>query len=271
MTDTTDEPYTPLAQIKICSNLSDDGQSCNECPLMTVLPSSFFFMGAAKNEQFSLLSEQPRHEVWLTKPFAVGKFEVTFDEWAACVIDGGCGGKTPFDEGWGRDDRPVINVSWADAQLYVAWLRRKTKLGYRLMSQAEWEYAVRAGTTGPYPWSPDEDAQFANYFGKMGADIWKQTAPVASLQPNKFGLHNLNGNVWEWVQDCWHETYDGAPSDGTPWEYPNCSQHVVRGGAWSYIPGKMRSSARYRSPFNYRSDNLGFRVALSIEPLTASD
>ena len=194
--------------------------------------------------------EKPQHRVQITKPFAVGKYEVTFDEWDACVKSGGCNGYKPSDEGWGRGRRPVINVSWDDAQAYVAWLSKKTGQPYRLLSEAEWEYAARAGTTTRYSWGDDITPEKANYHG---SNVGK-TTEVGSYPANPWGLHDMNGNVGEWVEDCWNESYEGAPSDGSAWTSGDCSRRVLRGGSWGDGPVNLRSAYRY-------GDNTDFRNA----------
>ena len=154
--------------------------------------------------------EGPQHEVRIAKPFAVGRFQVTFDEWDACVAARGCKHR-PKDEGWGRGKRPVINVSWEDAQAYVAWLSKKTGHQYRLLSEAEWEHAARAGTATRYPWGDEPGSNRANFDGSGSKWSGKQTAPVGSFEPNAFGLHDVIGNVLEWVQDCWNDGFRALP------------------------------------------------------------
>ena len=161
--------------------------------------------------------------VRVSEPFAVGVYEVTFAEWDACVRDGGCGGHRPDDKGWGRGTRPVIDVSWKDAQAYAGWLSRETGEQYRLLSESEWEYVARSGTTTPYNTGEAITTNQAQYEGK-------QTLPVGSFSANAFGLHDVHGNVQEWTQDCWNDSYAGAPTDGSAWESGNCSLRVVRGG-----------------------------------------
>ena len=155
---------------------------------------------------------------------------MTFDEWDACVADGGCNGYQPSDEGWGRGRRPVINVSWDDAKAYVAWLSNKTGKTYRLLSEAEREYVTRAGTTTPFWWGSSISTSQANYDGTntygsgVKGEFRHETLPVDSFQPNPWGLYQVHGNVWEWVEDCYHESYAGAPSDGSAWTFEDCSR-----------------------------------------------
>jgi formylglycine-generating enzyme required for sulfatase activity len=158
----------------------------------------------------------------------------------------------------------VINVSWDDAQGYVAWLAKKTGKPYRLLSEAEWEYAARAGTATPYPWGDEPGTNRANFKGAGSQWSGKQTAPVGSFEPNKFGLHDMIGNVWEWVQDCGNESYKGAPADGRAWESGDCGLRVARGGSWLNLPEGARAAGRYWDPPGLRSILLGFRVARTL-------
>ena len=210
--------------------------------------------------------EGPRHFVIIGSSFAVGVFEVTFAEWNACVSDGGCGGYRPDDEGWGRGRRPVINVSWDDAQSYVAWLSRETGEAYRLLSESEWEYAARGGTQTRYWWGDDIGRNRANCDGCGSRWDDESTAPVGSFAANAFGLHDVHGNVWEWVQDCWNDSYVGAPGDGSAWESVNCSLRVLRGGSWDDFPGGLRAAIRNRIVTGSRSNDAGFRVARTFTP-----
>ena len=182
-------------------------------------------------------------QVAIAKPFAVSKFELTFAEWDACVAHGDC---VPHvsDSGWGRGRQPVINVSWDDAQSYVAWLSRITGKEYRLLSEAEYEYAARAGTQTAYPWGDDIGKNNANCDGCGSQWDNKQTAPVGSFAANGFGLYDTVGNVWEWTEDCHHNNYNGAPVDGTAWTGDDCSSRVVRGGSWLYGPPDLRAAFR---------------------------
>ena len=188
-------------------------RDCDVCPEMVVVPAGEFMMGSPPSEEGRGDDEGPVHRVTISEPFAVGVYEVTFEEWDACVSGGGCGGYRP--EGWGRSSRPVINVSWDDAQAYVAWLSGKTGEAYRLLSESEWEYAARAGTTTRYHWGDDVGRNRANCVDDYCGDSWEFTAPVGSFGANGFGLHDILGNVREWVEDCWNGSYAGAPSDGS--------------------------------------------------------
>ena len=179
-----------------------------------------------------------RYTVSQCRPFHLGKYEVTFAQWDACVEDGGCGGYSPSDEGWGREDRLVVNVSWDDAQSLISWLNRKKGANYRLPTEAKWEYAARAGSTTKYSWGNDIGDNRANC-GSDCADSYPSTAttPVGSFPANAWGLHDMHGNVGEWVQDCWNESYEGAPTDGSAWESGDCDYRVVRGGSWGNSAG----------------------------------
>jgi len=199
--------------------------------------------------------------VTIAKPFAVGKFEVTFEEWDACVAQGGCSHR-PDDEDWGRGRQPVMNVNWDDAQQYAAWLSRKTGKPYRLLSEAEWEYAAQAGSRR------EQEAQAgANQANCVGCGSrWddKQTAPVGSFAANAFGLHDMFGNVYEWTADCWNESHAGAASDGSARMTGDCSHRVRRGGSWASIPGVTGSAYRYEGYTGFRDVRLGFRVARTL-------
>ena len=189
--------------------------------------------------------------------FRLGKYEVTFAQWDACVSDGGCD-----DNGDGRGNQPVIYVSWDDVQSFIDWLNNKTGGNYRLPTEAEWEYAARAGTTTKYSWGNDIGSNRANCYNDECGDSWDYTAPVGSFPANPWGLHDMHGNVWEWVQDCLNYDYVGAPTDGSAWTSGNCSQRVVRGGAWGDDAWNLRSASRGRGGRTGRFDGSnGFRLA----------
>jgi formylglycine-generating enzyme required for sulfatase activity len=230
---------------------------------MVVVPARSFIMGSPETEAGRSRYEGPQHRVIFAKPFAVGKYELTFDEWDACVADGGCKHK-PGDEGWGRGRRPVIKVSWDDARAYVAWLAKKTGKGYRLLSEAEWEYAARAGSTTAYPWGQEPGTNRANFSGSGSQWSGEQTAPVGRFKANAFGLFDMIGNVWEWTQDCWNDSYAGAPKDGSAWLKGDCGRRVVRGGSWVYGPENARAAFRFRDGPGGRYSFLGFRLARTL-------
>ncbi len=242
-------------------------KECADCPEMVVVPAGSFTMGSPKSEPGRSSDEGPQHKVTIARQFAVGRFEVTFDEWDACAADGGCDGYEPSDEGWGRGRRPVINVSWDDANAYVAWLAKKTGKPYRLLSGSEYEYATRAGTRTAYPWGNAVGKNNANCHACGSQWDARQTAPVGSFPANKFGLYDMVGNVREWTEDCYHDTYSGAPADGSAWiKGANCYERVVRGGSWLIAPAFLRSASRYWFNADYRLDYLGFRVARALAP-----
>ncbi len=235
-------------------------KDCPNCPEMLVVPAGSFSMGWPEREYRSCLGGT-QHNVTIPKPFAVGRFAVTFAEWDACVAEGGCGGYKPSDEGWGRDDRPVINVSWDDAQAYVTWLSKKTGKTYRLLSEAEFEYAARAGTTTRFWWGDSFSEGQANSYGS-------KTVPVKSFQPNPWGLYQVHGNVYTWTADCWVETYNDAPADGSARTTGDCSVRSLRGGSWSG-PGSSQLlcvASRYRNVTSSRFNGLGFRLARTLNP-----
>ena len=240
-------------------------RDCADCPEMVVVPQGSYMMGSPLDEPGRWNDEGPRHRVRIVRPFAVGRYEVTFDEWDACRRAGGCT-HTPNDEGWGRGTRPAIHVSWKDAQEYVGWLSKKTGRTYRLLSESEWEYAARARTDSPYYWGAEAGQGQANC-GRCGGR-WgdAQTAPAGSFPPNEFGLFDMSGNVWEWVEDCGHRDYAGAPSDGSAWLKPgDCRLRMLRGGAWDDAVARVRSAIRYWELAGTRRDVIGFRVARPLD------
>ncbi len=246
-------------------------RDCPDCPEMVVVPAGSFRMGCLSNDSDCDDDEFPVHDVRIPQPFALGKFEVTFAEWDACVSAGGCDGYEPDDGGYHRgrvrDATPVINVSWDDAQAYVTWLSEATDATYRLPSEAEWEYAARAGTITKYPWGDEMSPGSANCDPDDCNDEWRNTSPVGSFPANPFGLHDMHGNVWEWVEDCWNDSYAGAPSDSSARLSGDCSQSVRRGGSWLNGPGGLRSSTRGGSASGQRdADGRGFRVARTLDP-----
>jgi formylglycine-generating enzyme required for sulfatase activity len=239
-------------------------KECDKCPEMIVVPAGSFTMGSSENEMG--LDESPQHSVTIARQFAVGRFAVTFDEWDACAADGGCNSYKPSDQGWGRGNRPVINVSWDDANTYVAWLSRKIGKPYRLLSEAEFEYAARAGTQTAYPWGNVIGNGNANCSGCGSQWKGEQTAPVGSFAANAFGLYDMTGNVFQWVQDCFHENYTGAPTNGSAWTSGDCARRVLRGGSWVSNPLSLRSASRYGDPSVNRINYLGFRVGRTLTP-----
>jgi formylglycine-generating enzyme required for sulfatase activity len=234
---------------------NDAFRECGSCPEMVVVQTGEFMMGSSNGDE----DERPVHKVTMSRPFALSKFEVTFDQWDACVALGGCVHQ-PGDQGWGRGSRPVINVSWYDAQQYVAWLSKYTGKTYRLLSEAEWEYTARAGNNRSYPWGDAIGNGNANCGGCGSQWDNKQTAPVGSFAANGFGLHDMHGNVWEWVEDCYEGSYDRAPTDGSARSDGECDLRVLRGGSWDFGPQFLRSALRLRDATESRRANVGFRV-----------
>ena len=247
-------------------------KDCQICPEVIVIPAGSFLRGSPASEESRKDAEGPQREVTLSQPLAVGVYEVTFAEWDACVGDGGCRDHLPEDEGWQRGRQPVINVSWEDAQAYVKWLSEETGQPYRLLSEAEWEYVARAGTQTPFHTGGTITPTQANYYSKYiygGGRIGQyraQPVSVGEFPPNAFGLYDVHGNVWEWVQDCWNASYSGAPQDGRAWETGDCSRRVARGGSWYYAPDILRSASRERYAIDSRTNTGGFRVARTIPP-----
>ena len=228
-------------------------RDCAECPEMALIPAGTFMMGS---EQFPF--EGPVHRVHITKPFYIGRREVTFDEWDACVDDGGCEYR-PDDRGIGRGMRPVTDVNWDDAGAYVAWLSRKTGRRYRLPSESEWEYAARAGTTTLYPWGRTVEANRANCVG-CTREAPDRTIDTGSYPPNAYGLFDMAGNAAEWVEDCWTDSYRGAPADGSARTRPQCRERVLRGGSFKSDARYLRSAARFKYDADVRYYANGFRV-----------
>lgn len=263
-------PRPPSGEAREPALLSD----CEQCPDMAVIEPGSFRMGAEGQRRGFLvrlgLMQSRRREVTIDYAFAVSRSEISFDQWDACVADGGCGGHVPQDEGWGRADRPVIHVSWEDAQAYAAWLSQKTGARYRLLSAAEWEYAARAGADGAYAWGERPDRDMMNFGGPDcppctgetgGRDVWLETAPVAQFPANAFGLYDMSGNVYEWVEDC-HTLVGEAPDNGAAVTAADpCEARVIRGGAWYSDPGRVRVDyVAYNVPTK-RDRVIGFRVA----------
>jgi formylglycine-generating enzyme required for sulfatase activity len=219
------------------------------CPELVVIQSGKFMMG---------YEEEGQHGVRIGHRFAVGRYPVTFEEYDRFAT--GTGRQRPDDGNWGRGRRPVIYVSWGDAQAYVTWLSKETGQTYRLPSEAEWEYACRAGTTTRYSWGDDPPTpEQANFGGNVS-----KTSEVGAYPSNPWGLCDMHGNVWEWVEDCWNESYTGAPSNGSAWTSGDCGSRVLRGGSWYNDPGGLRSAFRYRYFAVSRDFDVGFRVARTL-------
>lgn len=281
-------PDAPLSPGKIF-------RDCPDCPEMVVVPAGQFMMGSPETETGHASSESPQHRVQIAKAFAVGKYEVTVKEYEEFVTStggvadrGGCEVWTAYGHRFESDrsyktpsfsqlqTNPVVCVSWQAATTYTNWLTTKTAKKYRLLSEAEWEYAARAGSAAPYFFGDDEAklCSYGNGADRTSAFLWGnhlcsdsvgvQTAAVGAYQPNAFGLYDMVGNVWEWVQDCMHPIYDIAPTDGSAWMTGDCKQLVVRGGSWDNAPKDLRSATRGAHPLQAK-DNIGFRVAREID------
>jgi formylglycine-generating enzyme required for sulfatase activity len=248
-------------------------KDCDECPEMLPIPPGTFIMGELGRRKYllSLLGRDvgARRVVSVTRPPAFARYEVTFAQWEACVADGGCGGYVPKDEGFGRDQRPVINVSWNHAQLYASWLSEKTGHRYRLPSEAEWEYVARAGTKSWFPWGRFARRDYANYgshpcppcAGAVGGrDKWINTAPVGQFPPNRFGIHDTSGNVYEWTEDCHDNNLPNTAVDSSPVVTESCNVRSMRGGTWYSNPERVTSSYRAYNPPHWHDHVIGFRV-----------
>jgi formylglycine-generating enzyme required for sulfatase activity len=261
---------SPVFHPKLGQIFSD----CPGCPSMVVVPAGSFVMGSPETEVGRRKYEGPQRTVTIGSPFAVGRFEVTSDEWGACVADGGCDRDVPK-EGYSSygdtSKKPMVNVTWGDAQAYVSWLTRKTGQPYRLLSEAEWEYAARAGTTTPFSFGSTistSQANYNNYYtygtGVKGEYRPKETTEVGSFPPNAWRLYEMHGNASEWTQDCWNKNYRRAPNDGSAWTTGDCSMRVIRGGMWDSDPELIRSAHRGYSGASDRIRSIAFRVARTI-------
>ncbi|UAK25357.1 formylglycine-generating enzyme family protein [Sphingomonas nostoxanthinifaciens] len=264
---------------------------CPDCPEMVVIPAGHVAMGSPPDEPGHKPDEEPQTNV-AVRSIAVGRFAVTRAQWRVFVEasshpDGlGCaysGLANGAEASWRKlgfaqtDHDPVVCISWAEAQDYVRWLSARTGRPYRLLTEAEWEYAARAGTTTAFPWGAAASHDFANYGADecctpatAGRDRWLNTAPVGSFPPNGFGLSDMIGNVWQWVQDCYVDTLAGRPVDAAAVDAPDCRFRVARGGTWGDPPALIRSAARNYAPpprrpiADYRSSGFGLRVASDV-------
>ena len=235
-------------------------RDCPTCPDMVVIPKGSFIMGESGYSR-----RMPLHKVTIAYTFAVGRYDVTFDEWDACAADGGCGNYRPKDHRWGRGRQPVIYVSWDNARAYAEWLGKKTGKPYRLLSEAEFEYVDRAGTTTAFWWGDDGGGGHANC-STCGAE-WgrRRPSPVGSFKPNAFGVYDTAGNLTEWVEDRWNATYDGAPTDGSAWEAGDNLRRVMRSGSWYNDADDQHSSFRNANSPRVRNGKIGFRVAVTLQ------
>ncbi len=296
---------------------AEKGQSfrdCPQCPEMVVVPAGSFLMGSPNFEigkpEYSTNrgerhpcrgakpvpidcheeDEGPQHRVSIPKPYAIGKFTVTFDEWDACTAGGGCkpDKPRPEDRGWGRGRQPVIYISWSDVKAYLRWLSKKTGHTYRLPSEAEWEYAARAGTMTPFWWGDWATTKLANFrhdsekpnpdrtvggYLKVFTDepdgvFRDKTLPVDEFKPNPWGLHQVHGNVWEWTEDCYHKDYKDKPVElnktGGAWKVGDCFFRMLRGGSYDTWRHTIRAASRTNGKFDRGRDEWGFRVVREL-------
>jgi len=241
--------------------VSEAAQGQPEMPDMIPIPLGAFRMGSPDAEAGHEDNEYPTRQVVIVRPFLLGRHPVTFRQWDAFAASTGRP-RIP-DEGWGREDRPVINVSWNDAQGYIAWLREVSGRPFRLPSEAEWEHAARAGTATAYHWGDVAGPEHARFFDPDLAAP-PGTARVGGHPPNGFGVHDMLGNVWEWVEDCWNEFYIGAPCDGSPWMAGDCGRRVLRGGSWQDVARQIRCASRNRNGLDFRCNDYGFRIACDL-------
>jgi formylglycine-generating enzyme required for sulfatase activity len=263
----------PLSAAEECGLTPKDVfRECADCPEMVVVPAGSFTMGSREGD------ESPQHAVTIAAPFAVGRLHVMVRQFAAYVNETGSSSKHWQNPGYAQDGtHPVVDVTWHEAKAYVDWLAAKTGKPYRLLSEAEWEYAARGRTSpGTYPrfWFGDDEKELCRYgnfrdqaYGEASAacnDGYNRTSPAGHYQPNAFGLYDMLGNAWQWTVDCWHDNYDDAPADGSAWTAGNCMRHVLRGGGWNDGPGFLRVAKRRMGTTN--NQDFSFRVARTLTP-----
>jgi formylglycine-generating enzyme required for sulfatase activity len=250
---TADEKPAPLP-----ASAKGEIKDCPTCPVLIGIQAGSFTMGSNSSDP----SEKPAHPVALRKPFAIGKYEVTVDQWNACAASGAC---PRTGENNRPGNTPVRDVSWDEAQVYLKWLGAAGGQVYRLPTEAEWEFAARGGSTTRYWWGDQMQKGKANC--KDCGEPWQDSgpAPVGSFAPNQFGLHDMNGSVWEWVQDCWHNSYKGAPTDGHAWEESNCRVRVIRGASWRDGASYMPTTTRFKYDAAVRQSQNGFRIARDVK------
>ena len=294
----------PLSSAEECAlKPKDIFKECDKCPEMVVVPPGSFTMGSPASEKSRTYDEGPQHEVTIGKAFAVGKFHVTVEQFAAFVDETGydAGSKCTtfwngkFEERQGRSWRnpgfaqggvhPAVCLNWNDAKNYVAWLARKTGKAYRLLTEAEWEYAARARTQpGAYPryWFGNDEKDLCRY-GNVFDQTWKKlratkqpmapcrdgyayTSPVGSFAANNFGLYDMLGNADQWTEDCYNDSYVGAPTDGSAWTSGDCSRRVFHGGSWIHSPDYLRAASRFGLLTSVQFDGQGLRVGRTLTP-----
>jgi formylglycine-generating enzyme required for sulfatase activity len=254
------DPYVLKPEVERALKPLQSFRECAKvCPEMVVLPAGEFMMGSPATESGHAPREGPQHKVTIARPFAVSKFDVTIADWDACASVHGF--IAAPDRNFAQDTQPVTDINWNDAQEYVAWLSKMTGQRYRLLTEAEWEFAYRAGTTSAYYWGNEigKGNASANVTGDRSG-----TFPVGSFKPNAFGLYDMAGNVWQWVQDCYHGDYNGAPTDGSEWTGGDCTKRVTRGGTTNQGAQSMRAATRGGDGVQIRYFNLGFRVARTL-------
>lgn len=250
---------SPAPAVKTAASATGEIKDCATCPALVSLPGGTFEMGSNSDDP----AERPAHKVSIGRPFAIGKYEVTIEQWNACADANGC---PHVDiEGNAAKSAPMRNLSWDDTQAYVKWLTKATGKTYRLPAEAEWEYAARGGTTTNYWWGNEMRKGYADC--KDCGEPWRKDSPVnvGSFTPNPFGLFDMNGSVWEWVGDCWHSTYKGAPADGRVWDEAGCPVRVIRGGSWPDGAAYMQSSTRFKYSASVRQSQNGMRVARDMK------
>ncbi|WP_144139879.1 SUMF1/EgtB/PvdO family nonheme iron enzyme [Paraburkholderia sp. BCC1884] len=239
--------------------VAGESRDCPTCPVMIAVAAGAFSMGTNTDDP----SEKPVHRVTIASSFAIGKYPVTVEQWNACVAASACQKLTP--ESNTNKAAPARDLSWDDAQQYVKWLAKTTGKPYRLPTEAEWEYADRGGTTTTYWWGDQMRKGSANC--KDCGDPWHKEGPetVGSFAPNPLGLYDMNGGVWEWTADCWHNSYQGAPADGIAWDSPGCEMRVIRGGSWREAGNYMLSATRFKYSAGVRQSQDGLRVAKDLK------
>jgi formylglycine-generating enzyme required for sulfatase activity len=261
------QPLTP--EVEQTLNPGDSFKECDTCPEMVVVPKGSFTMGTPANEPDRQSGEDPQHRVTIAQSFAVGRFAISFDEWDACLADGGCDGFKGSEGGFGRGRLPAAGITFAAAKSYLTWISRKVGRTYRLPSESEREYFTRAGTTTPFWFGSTVSAKQANYLPTGSYHVAsnldnRSRGPVLvdSFAPNKFGLYQVHGNAREWTEDCYNKRYTlDAPADGSPWLDGNCTKRMVRGGYWLDLPDNIRSGARNGSDEDAGN---GFRVVRTL-------
>ncbi|QSN63849.1 SUMF1/EgtB/PvdO family nonheme iron enzyme [Caballeronia sp. M1242] len=260
------KPASPVASAKpmaptntTAKPTGNEIKDCPQCPLLIPIVPGAFTMGSNNDDP----GEKPSHRVTLGRPFAIGKYEVTVEQWNACADAGACTRIAPDSNASAPPppNSPMRNVSWDDAQVYVKWLSKVGGKPYRLPSEAEWEFAARGGTQSTFWWGDQMKKGTADC--KDCGEPYHADAPVpvGSFAPNGYGLYDMNGSVWEWVADCWHSSYKGAPVDGRVWDEPSCSVRVIRGGSWREGGDYMQSATRFKYSASVRQSQNGFRVA----------